>query len=115
MGAKYFNNSLLTLRKRAREQEVQQGLVLDAEGAAVRGDRLVPVLHEEVSENISNRKDNNTRNVKSEKWAKATWYFDQRGWGKASVEFPLTHLLVQGVRVSSREAGRDKLLPPQTT
>lgn len=87
------------MRKRAREQEVRWGSALDAVGAAARGDRLVPVLHEEVSENISSRKDNNTRNVKSEKWAKATWYVDQRGWGKASVEPPLTHLPVQGVCV----------------
>lgn len=55
VGAKYFNNSSLTARKRAREREVQRSLVLDAVGAAVRGDRLVPVLHEEVSENISHR------------------------------------------------------------
>ena len=40
-------------------------MVLDAGGAAVRGDRWVPVLHEEVSENI--RTHNNTRNVESEK------------------------------------------------
>ncbi len=82
MGAKYFNNSSLTVRKRAGEQEVQQGSVLDAVGAAVRGDRLVPVLHEEVSENISNWTDKNTGNVKSEKWAKATWRVDQSGWGE---------------------------------
>lgn len=43
-------------------------------GEAARGDRSVPVLHEEVSENISNRLDNSARNVKSEKWA-----IDQRG------------------------------------
>lgn len=53
------------------------GLVLDAGGAAVRGDRWVPVLHDGVSENI--RTYNNTRNVESEKWAKASWHFDQRG------------------------------------
>lgn len=79
MGAKYFNNSSPTVRKRVSEQKMRQGLVLDAVGAAVRGDRLVPVLHEEVSENISNRTDNNTRNVKSEKWAKAALHIDQRG------------------------------------
>lgn len=55
------------------------------------------MLHEEVSENISNRTDNNTRNAKSEKWAKATWHIDQRGWRKASVESLLIHLPVQGV------------------
>lgn len=70
------------MRKRAGEQEVQQGLVLDAVGAAVKGDRLVPVLHEEVSENISNRTHNNTRNVKSEKWTEAAWHIDKRGKGR---------------------------------
>lgn len=74
MGAKYFNNSSQTVKNRVREQEMQQGLVLDAVGATVRGDRLVPVLHEDVSENISDRTVNNTRNGKSEKWAKATWH-----------------------------------------
>lgn len=58
---------------------MRQGLVLVAVGAAVRGDRLVPVLHEELSENISIWTDNNTRNIKREKWAKATWHIDQRG------------------------------------
>lgn len=89
------------MRTRVREQEVQQGLVLDTVGAAARGDRLVPVLHEKVSENISNRTNNNTGNIRSERWAEATWHVDQRGWGKASVESPLTHLLVQSVRERS--------------
>ncbi len=88
VGAKYFNNRSLTVRNRASEQEVQQGLVRDAVGAAVRGDRLMPVLHEEVSENISNRTTKNTKNAESEKWAKATWYIDQRGWGKGIRRVP---------------------------
>lgn len=46
--------------------------MLDAVGAAARGDRLVPVLHEELSKNISNRTDSNTGNVKSKKWGKVT-------------------------------------------
>lgn len=71
-------------------------------GAAVRGDRLVLVLHEEVSENISSRLDNNYRNVKREKWGKATWHIDQRSWGKASIEPPLIHLLVQGAPEQER-------------
>lgn len=32
MGAKYFSNNSLTLRAGTREQEVQQELVLDAQG-----------------------------------------------------------------------------------
>lgn len=70
------------MRKGERVQGMQRGLVLDAMGAAVRGDRLVLVLHEEVSENISNRTNNNTWNVKSE---------------KGSIGSVLIHLLVQGV------------------
>lgn len=115
MGAKYFNSSSLTARKRAREQEVQQGSVLDAMGAAVRGDRLVPVLHEEVSENISNQTHNNTRNVKSEKWAKATWHVDQRGWGKRHPSSLHLYTCCYKVCASGGEAGRDKLLPSPTT
>lgn len=70
------------MRKGERVQGMQRGLVLDAMGAAVRGDRLVLVLHEEVSENISNRTNNNTWNVKSK---------------KGSIGSVLIHLLVQGV------------------
>lgn len=103
------------MRKRAREQEVQQGSVLDAMGAAVRGDRLVPVLHEEVSENISNQTYNNTRNVKSEKWAKATWHVDQRGWGKRHPSSLHLYTCCYKVCASGGEAGRDKLLPSPTT
>lgn len=46
VGTKYFNNSPLTVRESAKEQDSQQGLVLDTVGVAVRGDRLVLVLHE---------------------------------------------------------------------
>lgn len=70
------------MRKGERVQGMQWGLVLDAMGAAVRGDRLVLVLHEEVSKNISNRTNNNTWNVKSK---------------KGSIGSVLIHLLVQGV------------------
>lgn len=103
------------MRKRAREQEGQQGLLLDAVGAAVRGDRLVPVLHEEVSENISNRTHNNTRNVKSEKRAKATWHTDQRGWRKRHPSSLHLYTCCYKVCVSGREAGRDELLLSPTT
>lgn len=88
MGAKYFNNSLLTVRKRPRAQEERQGSALDVVGAAARGDRLVSVLHEEVSESISNRTNNITRNDKSEKWAMATWHVDQRGIHRVSTYTP---------------------------
>jgi len=47
--------------------KMQQGLVLDAVGAAVRGDRPALVLYQEVSRNISNWTNNNTRNNNSEK------------------------------------------------
>lgn len=70
------------MRKGERVQGMQRGLVPDAMGAAVRGDRLVLVLHEEVSKNISNRTNNNTWNVKSK---------------KGSIGSVLIHLLVQGV------------------
>lgn len=70
------------MRKGERVQGMQRGLGLDAMGAAVRGDRLVLVLHEEVSKNISNRTNNNTWNVKSK---------------KGSIGSVLIHLLVQGV------------------
>lgn len=73
-------------QERADEQEVQQALVLDTVGAALRGDMSAPVLHEEVSENISNRTNNNTGNIKSERWAEATWHINQRVWGKAAAE-----------------------------
>lgn len=114
VGAKYFNNSSLTVRKRPREQEVWQGSVLDAVGAAARGDRLVCVcvLHEEVSENISNRMNKITRNDKSEKWAKATRHVDQRGIHRVSTYTPA------GTRCAWGEvgkAGREELLLSQTT
>lgn len=99
MGAKYFNNSSLTVRKRAREQEVQRGLVLDAVGAAVRGDRLVPVLHEEVSENISHRDEQQHR----ERYEREVGRGHMARWSKRlggdTVESPLTHPLVQGACV----------------
>lgn len=78
MGAKYFNNSSLTVKERAGEQEVQRGSQQGAVGVAARGDRLVLVLHEEVSKNISSWTDYDTRNVNSGKRAKATWHVGER-------------------------------------
>ena len=63
LNIKYFINSSLTTTKRASKQEMQQGLVLDAVGAAVRGDRFVPVSLEEVFENLSNLTESNTRST----------------------------------------------------
>lgn len=87
------------MRKRAREQEVQRGLVLDAVGAAVRGDRLVPVLHEEVSENISHRDEQQHR----ERYEREVGRGHMARWSKRlggdTVESPLTHPLVQGACV----------------
>lgn len=69
-------------------------MVLDSVGAALRGDMSVPlVLLEEVSENISNRMNNNQEH----RWAEATWHGNQKGWGKVASESPHTHLLEQSV------------------
>lgn len=117
VGAKYFNNSSLTVRTREREREVQQVLMLDAVGAAARGDRLVVVLHEKVSQNISDRMNNNTRNTRSERWARATRRIGQRGCGggdicrASTLHTPAGTMCVWVVE----EAGRDELLLSQAT
>lgn len=91
------------MRKGAREQEaqeVQQGSVLDAVGAAARGDRPVPALHEEASENIRNRNSDNSRNVKSEMWARL---IKEAGGGH-----PLRpHLYTCWYKVCERRGGGD--------
>lgn len=82
VGAKYFNNSSLTGRARRGERRS----VPDAVGAAARGDRSAPVLHAEVSENISEHTNNSERNIKREA-GKDTGHADhEKAWGKEAVD-----------------------------